>query len=149
MKWLSPKRKWIFFSIVVPLIPFFGGGFLRLLFTQKMSWNTFEGSEISICLTLFSFNIAQSLLSCDQILNNKDKEYERKNEIIKYFILGSFFLFVFTLNVILSSLTLDSHLTNFELPRYGVQIFTYFTLPVMVIISLRTQETYRLTASLL
>lgn len=143
----SNKNNWIFINVIVPLIPFFVGGILRLLFTAELSWDTFQGSEISICLALLSFFIAQSLLSSKQLLDNDDKKDDLRCTIRNYFLLGTFFLLVFSVNVILACLTINMHLNHFETSLEATQIFSFTTSPFIVIFSLRTQGTYRLTVT--
>lgn len=143
----SNKHKWILINVALPLTPFFIGGILRLLFSSQLSWDTFEGSEISICLALSSFFIAQSLLSSKPLLDNDDKKYDLKCKIRNYFLLGAFFLLVFSVNVILACLTINMNLVRFETSLEATQIFSFVTSPFMVIFSINTQETYRLTVA--
>jgi len=122
---------------------------MRLLVTLQWSWSAFDGSEVAICLALLSFFIGQSLLGCHPILNNKDKREELRIEIVKYYMLGAALLAIFALIVAFNSIVNDLHFALLKTPLLILQIGTEFVgLPFTVILALKTQETYRLTARL-
>lgn len=147
----SPKQKWIFIAVCIPLFPFITAGLLRLLITWQLDWYTFSGSEITICLALLSFFVAQSLHSCNEILPSSEKEDDRRNATRNYYLLGTFFLVIFVLITIFSTLNSDVAFTakHFNTQLQVMQSISFIASPIMVLIASRTQETYRLTAKLI
>ncbi len=148
----TPEHKWIILNIGIPFTPFVIGGLLRLLVTQQLSWNnTFEGSEIAICLALLSFFVAQSLHRCKKPkLDNKDKQGERRNATALYYFLGAVFLAIFVIIVIFTTLNKD---VSFTASHFGTQIqimqgITFVSFPFMAIVASRTQRNYHLESSL-
>jgi hypothetical protein len=148
---ISPESKWIILNIGIPFTPFAIGGLLRLLITSQFSWNnTFEGSEIAICLSLLSFFVAQSLHCCRKPkLDNKDKQRERRNATAFYYFLGAVFLTVFVIIVFLTTLNnnVSFTLTHFENQIQIMQGITFGALPLMAIFAARTQRIYHLESS--
>ena len=150
---ISPESKWITLNIGIPFSPFAIGGLLRLLITYQFSLNnTFEGSEIAICLSLLSFFVAQSLHCCRKPkLDNEDKQRERRNATALYYFLGAVFLAIFVIIVFLTTLNNN---VSFALARFENQIqimqeIMFGALPLMAILAARTQRTYHLESSYL
>lgn len=140
------KRNWIIYYVILPLVPFFIGGMIRLLFTLQLSWATFEGSEISICLAILSFFVAQSLLNSHPILNSGEKREDLRRTIDNYYRLGAFFLGLFIVITILNCLINGMNYVRFEPSLQIAQTTAYISPLVMIIISVRTRENYRLMA---
>ena len=122
---------------------------MRLLLPWQVSWDTFDASEISICLALLSLFTAQSLLGNKQLLDDDEKKDDMRCAIRNHFVLGFLSLFVFSWIVIFNTLAINMHLSQFETGQRVTQMFAFITSPFLVIFCARTQETYRLTVGLI
>ena len=71
------SKTWLVIYLVLPMTPWVLAGVIRLITTSgSMSWNTFSGSELAICLSLLALLVNQSLLKSERILDSEEKMEE-------------------------------------------------------------------------
>lgn len=140
--------KFVLVNVALPLTPFFVGGTIRLILTLHISWDTFSSSELAICLALLAFFINQNLVRSDRILDNSDKQHAIHNETLVYLLAGSCFLFLFVVVTVLSCLVPDPRTAHLVTSLRIFEGLVFLGTPAMIVISLQTQRSYRLKASL-
>ena len=89
---------WILLQVVVPLLPFLFGAFIRLLGYLSITWNTFNTSELAFSTGMILFFAGISLLQADLVLADDKREDDRKTWAIACFLFAGFLISIFALH---------------------------------------------------
>jgi hypothetical protein len=144
-----PSTKvWLLVHIAVPLLPFLFGGLIRGGLTSHIEWETFSASELAISQGLLCLFINQSLSSSELVLSNKDKEADISFWAVGFFCLGLLFIVLFGVLQVLETLKNDLHVQKLESGLSTFNAVTFCLLPLIVLVSVRVQRSFKLKATI-
>lgn len=135
---------WFLFNFIFPLSPFFLGGFIHLLTVQKITWETFNASQLAMSIAFQSVFIGQSLLQNERLLDNEDKKSEVEGMSFVYFLSAFLYIVIFAIIEFAKSLmTIAPHaVISSALHAFELTVYSTFLIPIIQ--SYRTQKGFRL-----
>jgi hypothetical protein len=146
---------WQIVNVVLPMMPFFLGGGIRLISTQNLDLATFNASDLAICLALLSLSMCQNILNSERVLDNKDKKDEAKSYALIFLLIGIVFLVLFTVIEIYTSSINDPLMSrnDFLISRFTTsleccKIVTFASTPLVLMFSNKAQKTFRLRSDI-
>lgn len=143
-------KNWVIVYIVFPLIPFLLGSLIRLItLSGRIYWDTFNASELSICLALAAMLINQCLLRSGRLLNSEEKQEDAAGEAMLYLFFGIIFIALFSVMVAFSICVNNLQVEELEIPLRGFQILIWILMPVIIWYIIKTQKSFRLLTSIL
>lgn len=127
-------RTWTVTHVVFPLLPFFLGGFVRLLAgAWHFDWSTFSASDLAICLAVLCLCVNQSLVREERLLDNQDKKEDAATESVLFLVLGITLLALFSVVVAFDTAVTILHLEQLAEPLH----FFQFAVAVLAIVTIR------------
>ena len=141
---MATEKTWTILHIVFPLLPFVGGGGIRLVMAKgRIGWGTFSAADLSICLVLLGLLVHQSLLRQERLLESYDKTAEIEAKALVFLLQALGYLILFGVIVVLSCVD----------ARYSTQLHAFETIAFITSLytlkdCLATQRSFKLKASL-